>query len=174
MPGLINEDQSALILFTSWRQLNGVVRLLPDSLIQSLLVQGEDAKQALISRHRENVLKGKSSFLVGLASFAEGLDLPGNLCRHVIIAKIPFAVPDDPIDQTVAEFLESQGRNPFYEMSLPDAALKLVQGCGRLIRNEHDYGKITLLDSRIVTKSYGKLLLNTLPPYRRKIESVIT
>ena len=174
LPGLVHEDQSALILFTSWRQLNGVIRLLPDSLSQLLLVQGDDAKQVLISRHRENVLKGKSSFLVGLASFAEGLDLPGNLCRHVIIAKIPFAVPDDPIDQTVAEFLESQGRNPFYEMSLPDAALKLVQACGRLIRNEHDYGKITLLDSRIVTKSYGKLLLNTLPPYRRNIGSRIT
>ena len=67
-----------------------MIRLLPDSLSQLLLVQGDDAKQVLISRHRENVLKGKSSFLVGLASFAEGLDLPGNLCRHVIIAKFPL------------------------------------------------------------------------------------
>ena len=92
---------------------------------------------------------------------------PCNYC------KIPFAVPDDPMIRQWQNFW-SQGRNPFYEMSLPDAALKLVQACGRLIRNEHDYGKITLLDSRIVTKSYGKLLLNTLPPYRRNIGSRIT
>jgi len=108
--------------------------------------------------------------LVGLSSFAEGLDLPGDLCRHVVIAKIPFAVPDDPVDQAMAEWVEAQGRNAFYEISVPDAALKLVQACGRLIRHENDYGKITLLDTRIVNKSYGKILMDSLPPYRRLID----
>jgi len=170
LPDLISEDVSALILFSSWRQLNGVVKELPDSLAACLLVQGDDAKQALIANHRESVYRGKQSFLVGLSSFAEGLDLPGDLCRHVVIAKIPFAVPDDPVDQAMAEWVEAQGRNAFYEISVPDAALKLVQACGRLIRHENDYGKITLLDTRIVNKSYGKILMDSLPPYRRLID----
>ena len=146
-----------------------MIKELPDLLKSSMLVQGEDAKQALIANHRENVFKGQQSFLVGLSSFAEGLDLPGDLCRHVVIAKIPFSVPDDPVDQSMAEWIEAQGRNAFYEISVPDAALKLVQACGRLIRHESDYGKITLLDTRIVNKSYGKILMDSLPPYRKLI-----
>jgi len=169
LPDLISEDPSGLILFSSWKQLNGVIKELPDLLKSSMLVQGEDAKQALIANHRENVFKGQQSFLVGLSSFAEGLDLPGDLCRHVVIAKIPFSVPDDPVDQSMAEWIEAQGRNAFYEISVPDAALKLVQACGRLIRHESDYGKITLLDTRIVNKSYGKILMDSLPPYRKLI-----
>ena len=169
LPGLVNEDQSALILFTSWRQLNGVIRLLPDSLSQLLLVQGDDAKQVLISRHRENVLKGKSSFLVGLASFAEGVDLPGKYCENVLIAKIPFALPNDPIEMTLASWIEQHGQNPFMVLSVPEAAFKLVQASGRLIRNEYDKGRITLFDERIINKRYGKMILNSLPPYRKEI-----
>ena len=78
-------------------------------------------------------------------------------------------MPDDPVDQALAEWVESQGRNAFYEISVPDAALKLVQACGRLIRNEQDFGKITLLDNRVMTKSYGKILMNSLPPYQKVI-----
>ena len=78
---------------------------------------------------------------VGVASFAEGVDLPDDYCRHVIIVKLPFAVPDDPLDEAMAEWLESQGRKPFFEISLPDAAMRLVQACGRLIRHEGDHGR---------------------------------
>ena len=80
--------------------------------------------------------------------------------------KLPFAVPDDPIDQAMAEWAEHRGKNAFYEISVPDTALKLVQACGRLIRHEGDHGRITLLDKRVVTQRYGQMLLRSLPPYR--------
>ena len=159
-----------MVLFTSWRQLNAVTRALPDALSSELLIQGEGAKQVLLRTHKERIDAGDPSYLVGVASFSEGLDLPDDYCRHVIIVKLPFAVPDDPIDQAIAEWAEARGRNAFYEISVPDAALKLVQACGRLIRHEGDFGRITMLDNRIVTKRYGQALLESLPPYRLQLE----
>lgn len=169
LPELIAKERSALVLFTSWRQLNAVVKALPGTLTDQLLVQGEGSKQSLIKTHRERIDDGESSCLVGLASFSEGLDLPGDYCRHVILIKLPFSVPDDPIDQAIAEWAEARGRNAFYEISVPDAALKLIQACGRLIRHENDYGRITMLDKRIVTQRYGRTLLESLPPYRLEL-----
>jgi ATP-dependent DNA helicase DinG len=169
LPELIAKEKSALVLFTSWRQLNAVVKALPGKLTDQLLVQGEGSKQVLIQTHRERIDDGEPSCLVGLASFSEGLDLPGDYCRHVILIKLPFAVPDDPIDQAIAEWAEARGRNAFYEISVPDAALKLIQACGRLIRHENDYGRITMLDKRIVTQRYGRALLESLPPYRLEL-----
>ena len=160
------------MLFTSWRQLNAVVKALPEDLAEGLLVQGDGSKQALIAEHRRRIDEGEASHLVGVASFSEGLDLPGDYCRHVVIVKLPFAVPDDPIDQAIAEWAEAQGRNAFYEISVPDAALKLVQACGRLIRHERDYGTVTMLDKRIVTQRYGRALIESLPPFRLDIASV--
>ena len=165
LPELMGHAPSALVLFTSWRQLNAVVKGLPDDLNDRLLVQGESAKQVLLKEHRRRIDAGEASYLLGLASFSEGVDLPDDYCRHVIIIKIPFAVPDDPIDRAMAEWAESRGRNAFYEISVPDAALKLVQACGRLIRHEHDHGRITMLDNRIVKQRYGRALLESLPPY---------
>jgi ATP-dependent DNA helicase DinG len=169
MPDLLAQQISALVLFTSWRQLNAVVKALPKELDEKMFVQGEGAKQVLLSAHRKRIDAGESSYLFGLASFSEGLDLPDNYCRHVIIVKLPFAVPDDPVDQAMAEWAEARGRNAFYEISVPDAALKLVQACGRLIRHEDDHGTITMLDKRIVTKRYGKALLESLPPYKLQL-----
>ena len=85
----------------------------------------------------------------------------------MIIAKLPFSVPDDPIGQAFAEWLESEGRNPFVEVSVPEATLKLIQACGRLIRHEEDGGRITILDRRLLTRSYGHAIIESLPPYRR-------
>jgi ATP-dependent DNA helicase DinG len=169
LPGLLAEEKSALVLFTSWRQLNEVRRQLPIAFTERLKVQGEGSKQALLESHRAAVDRGEPSILFGLASFAEGVDLPDDYCRHVVIVKLPFAVPDDPLDQAMAEWAEAQGKNAFFEISVPDAALRLVQACGRLIRHEGDYGRITLLDRRIVTKRYGRALLDSLPPYRREL-----
>lgn len=169
LPELMSREISALVLFTSWRQLNAVVKALPDTLNDKLLVQGESAKQVLLREHRQRIDDGESSYLFGLASFSEGLDLPDAYCRHVIIVKVPFAVPDDPVDQAMAEWAEARGRNAFYEISVPDAALKLIQACGRLIRHENDYGRITMLDKRIVTQRYGQALLDSLPPFKREI-----
>jgi len=169
LPALFAKEKSALVLFTSWRALNAVAKALPTSLSDQLLVQGEAAKQVLIKDHKNRIDEGKPSYLMGLASFSEGLDLPDDYCRHVIIAKLPFAVPDDPVDQAIAEWAEARGRNAFYDISVPDAALKLIQACGRLIRHEHDYGRITMLDKRIVTQRYGKALLESLPPYKLEL-----
>ena len=169
LPELLTRERSALVLFTSWRQLNAVTKALPEDVVDGLLVQGDGSKQALILEHRRRIDEGECSHLVGLASFSEGLDLPGDYCRHVVIVKLPFAVPDDPVDQAIAEWAEAQGRNPFYEISVPDAALKLVQACGRLIRNERDYGTVTMLDKRIVTQRYGQALIDSLPPFRLDI-----
>ncbi len=169
LPELIGDDPGALVLFTSWRQMFAVLDRMDASLRPLLKVQGEGSKQALLEIHAEDVRDGRQSVLFGLASFAEGVDLPDDLCRHVIIVKLPFSVPDDPLDQAMAEWAEAQGRNPFYELSVPDAALKLVQACGRLIRHEGDWGRITLLDKRIVSKRYGRDLIASLPPYRLEL-----
>ena len=169
LPKLLADDVSGLVLFTSWRQMNEVCSQLPRDFYTSLKIQGKGSKQTLLAAHRACIEAGEKSYLVGLASFAEGVDLPDDLCRHVIIVKLPFSVPDDPIDQAMAEWAEAQGKNAFYEISVPDAALKLEQACGRLIRHEGDYGRITLLDRRIVTQRYGRALLDSLPPYRLEL-----
>ena len=104
--------------------------------------------------------------IMGLASFAEGIDLPGAYCDHVVIAKLPFSVPDNPREAAHAELLEQLGRNPFMEISVPDAALRLVQASGRLLRTEDDQGQITLLDRRVLTRKYGRAILDSLPGYQ--------
>lgn len=170
LPALLAKEPSALVLCTSWRQLRGLVEGLADApAAAAVQVQGERSKQAMLKTHHERVDAGKPSYLLGLASFAEGVDLPGDYCRHVVIVKLPFAVPDDPVDEAIAELAEAQGRNPFMEISVPDAAMKLVQACGRLIRNESDRGRITLLDKRVLTHRYGQALLDSLPPFRREL-----
>jgi ATP-dependent DNA helicase DinG len=170
LPDLLELERSALVLFASWRQMNEVVRRLPSRYTERMRLQGNGSKQALLTAHRVEIDGGRPSYVVGVASFSEGVDLPDDYCRHVVIVKLPFAVPDDPLDQAMAEWLEAQGRNAFFEISLPDAALRLTQACGRLIRHEGDHGRITLLDRRILTQRYGARLLAALPPYRRVFE----
>ena len=169
LPYLLALERSALVLFTSWRQFNAVVDSLPPDIREHCQVQDTASKQHLLNAHRQAIDASVQSYLFGLASFAEGVDLPGDYCRHVILAKLPFTAPDDPVDEALSEWLQSQGRNPFMERALPAASLRLVQACGRLIRHETDGGRITLLDRRIVTKRYGEALLDSLPPYRREI-----
>ncbi len=172
LPDLLQSDASALVLFTSWRQMRAVVAELSVTLLKALKVQGDASKQALLSEHRRDIEAGRSSYIFGLASFAEGVDLPDDYCRHVVVVKLPFAVPDDPLDQALAEWAEAHGKNPFYEIAVPDAALRLVQACGRLIRHEHDHGRITVLDKRLVTARYGRVLIDSLPPYRLNLEGI--
>ena len=104
-------------------------------------------------------------------SFAEGVDLKGDNLNHVMIAKLRFSVPTSPIEKTTQSYLESLNRNPFMEISLPDASLRLIQACGRLIRTETDTGKITIFDNRLRTKFYGKQLLDALPGYNIVVET---
>jgi ATP-dependent DNA helicase DinG len=158
-----------LVLFASHRQMEDVFYALDREQQKNILLQGDLSKQEMIAEHRKRIDAGQGSTLFGLASFAEGIDLPGAYCEHVIMAKLPFAAPDDPVEEAMAEWIEKNGGNAFMQIAVPDAAMKLVQACGRLLRNEKDSGRITLLDRRIVTKRYGKLLLDSLPPYTMEI-----
>ena len=169
LPEVLAREPSALVLFTSWRQLNDVKAALPARLDDALQVQGERSKRRLLERHRKRIDAGQPSYLLGLASFAEGVDLPDDYCRHVVIAKLPFVVPDDPVHEALTEWVQAQGRNAFLEITVPDAAVRLVQACGRLIRHEGDHGRITILDRCLVTKRYGRALIQSLPPYRLEL-----
>ena len=164
LPKLLHSDCGSLVLFSSRKQMEAVAEGLPHRWQKKLLVQGQHPKHVLLERHKQRVEKNEVSVLFGLASFAEGIDLPGNLCTHVVIAKIPFAVPDSPVDATYAEWLQTQGRNPFVEVSVPDAGMRLIQASGRLLRKEDDYGQVSILDRRLVEQRYGRLLLQSLPP----------
>ncbi|MCK5648021.1 MAG: ATP-dependent DNA helicase DinG [Gammaproteobacteria bacterium] len=166
---IIDPKKGTLVLFASKKQMSDVEYELlrsDDIWKKLLLTQGQRNKQVIINDHKKQIDKGNGSVILGLNSFAEGIDLPGEYCEHVIIAKLPFSVPNNPVDASLTEWIESQGRNAFMEIAVPDAAIKLVQACGRLIRKETDKGKITLLDKRVITKFYGKKILNALPPYR--------
>jgi len=163
-------DAGNLVLFTSRAKLDRVLQKLPIARVRKVRAQGSLGKSQLIAEHCADVDAGKGSTLFGLASFGEGLDLPGRLCETVVITQLPFAVPTDPVGATYAEWLESRGRNPFIEVSVPEATRLLTQYCGRLIRNETDHGRIVLLDRRVVTKRYGSGMLKALPPFRRVIE----
>lgn len=169
LPKLLNAKEATLVLFSSRRQMEAVAQGINPDLRQNVLVQGDYSHAEILRRHKEAIDNGGDSIIFGLASFAEGLDLPGDYCRHVIIAKLPFAVPDDPLQAAQAEWLEAQGYKPFQVMTLPDTSLRLIQACGRLLRTEQDRGRVTILDRRLITKFYGKQLLDALPPFRREI-----
>ena len=169
IPDLLDKEIGALVLFTSWRQMLRVFDDIDEAFRERILMQGELSKMEILGRHRSAVDRGEASCIFGLASFSEGVDLPGDYCRHVVIAKIPFSVPDDPVDATLSEWIEEKGGNSFYEVMLPNAALRVVQAAGRLLRTETDEGTVTLLDRRVVSKSYGKVILNSLPPFAREI-----
>ncbi len=170
LPELIDANEGVLVLFASRRQMQQVYDQMPENLCKQILMQGDYSHAEIIRRHKKQVDDGKGSIIFGLASFAEGVDLPGSYCQHVIIAKIPFAVPNDPIHEALSEWIESRGGKPFFEIALPDASLKLIQASGRLLRTESDSGKVTILDRRVVTKGYGRQLLDSLPPFRCEIE----
>lgn len=170
LPGILEGAQGSLVLFSSRRQMQDVFAGVDVEWRKRVLMQGGLSRQETLAKHKALIDKEQVSVLFGLASFAEGIDLPGAYCQHVVIAKIPFAVPDDPVEAALSEWIEARGGNPFMEIAVPDASLRLIQACGRLLRNEQDMGSITLLDRRLVTQRYGKAILNSLPPFRREIE----
>lgn len=169
LPAIVDHGEGSLVLFSSRRQMLEVYQGVTGEFGGRILMQGDYSKQEILRRHKQAIDDGLGSVIFGLASFAEGVDLPGDYCRHVVIAKIPFAVPDSPLEAALAEWVEAQGRNAFMEISVPDAALRLVQASGRLLRTEEDTGRITLLDRRIVTKRYGRAILDSLPPFQLRL-----
>ena len=161
------------ILFTSYDMLqkcyDKIVKA-PDRLPFHYLRQGEAAKQTLIEKFKQK----KDSVLFATSSFWEGIDIAGNALRCVILTKLPFRVPSEPLFQAMSEMYTKEGKDPFSEYSLPQACLKFKQGFGRLIRTKEDRGCVVCLDKRIMTKPYGKAFLKSLPNcpvvYKKRVE----
>ncbi len=158
-----------LALFTSRRHLDQAVDVLQDLdpalLRERVLVQGAQPRGLLVAEHARRVRAGRPSVLLGLASFGEGLDLPGDLCRHLWIAKLPFGSPDDPVGEARARWVEEGGGNAFSDLVVPATGVRLAQWTGRGIRSETDTARITIYDSRLVDQPWGRRLLAGLPPY---------
>lgn len=160
-------DGKAFVLFTSYSLLRKAADALEGFLFHKkirLLMQGGDmSRSMLLKEFKEDV----RSVLFGTDSFWTGVDVPGESLSNVIITKLPFAVPSHPLAQARSEKIKRMGGNAFFDYSLPEAVLKFRQGTGRLIRTGSDEGMIVILDSRIVTKRYGRTFINSLPPYPR-------
>jgi len=114
-------------------------------------------------------MRHPGAVLMGTHSFWQGIDLPGDLLKGVIIARLPFAVPDTPIMEAKVEKIKNEGKNPFVALQIPDAVLKMKQGSGRLIRRGTDKGIVAILDSRIKTKGYGATFDSSLPECSRAL-----
>ena len=153
----------AFVLCTSTRAMRALAARLRGRFYGPLMVQGERPKHLLLSRFRSS---GRA-VLVATMSFWEGVDVPGWALRLVILDKIPFAPPNDPVVAARCASIDRQGGNGFTQYSVPSAAMTLKQGFGRLIRTQKDAGVVAILDRRIVKRGYGRALLAGLPPARR-------
>jgi ATP-dependent DNA helicase DinG len=171
LPDILDLDEASLVLFSSHAQMNQVYEAMPDELQDIILVQGNHSKQKIIELHKRRVDRFQGSIIWGLASFAEGVDLPGDYCKHVVIAKLPFSVPDEPLEAAYAEWIKERGGNAFMEVTVPDASIRLIQACGRLLRTEKDTGRVSILDKRLISKRYGSAILNSLPPFKREFDT---
>ena len=166
LPGLLREHpHGQLVLFTSRRQMQACHAALPNDLLEQVLVQGVRSRTELLKEHSRRIKAGERSIIFGLQSFGEGIDLPGRLCEHVVIDKLPFTPPDSPVEEALAEWLSGQGRDPFTELSVPRAGMKLAQWAGRGVRTVTDRAVITVCDTRLVTMRYGPALLAGLPAF---------
>ena len=166
LPALLREHQHGqLVLFTSRRQMQACYAALPTDLVEQVLVQGVRSRTELLREHGRRVNAGACSIIFGLQSFGEGIDLPGQLCERVVIDKLPFTPPSSPVEEALAEWLTGQGRDPFNELSVPRAAMKLAQWAGRGVRTETDWAVITVCDIRLRTMRYGQAILAGLPPF---------
>lgn len=152
-----------LVLLTSHRFLREIHLPLSSRLAESdidLLAQGIDGgRQALLESFRQN----PKSILLGANSFWEGIDIPGDQLSCVILLKLPFGPPSQPLTAARSEYLQAQGKNPFYELLLPEAVIRFKQGVGRLIRSKTDRGMVIICDKRVIDKRYGRTFLNSLP-----------
>lgn len=155
----------ALVLFTSYNLMNRLHSVLKNSISNMGYVcmrQGEDSRHRLL----ENFKKDKTSVLFATDSFWQGIDVKGSALECVIVTKLPFRVPSEPIVQARAEFIEMKGGNSFYDYALPLAVIKFKQGFGRLIRSKSDRGAVLIFDKRVLAQSYGRAFINSLPKVR--------
>jgi predicted DnaQ family exonuclease/DinG family helicase len=161
------QPRGTLVLFTSYMMMNELydsLRLTYESRKISLLTQGiHGSRHSILSQFKEH----PQSVLFGTDSFWEGIDLPGKELEILLITKLPFDVPTEPIIQAKAEMIQKAGGNPFLEFTVPEAVIKFRQGFGRLIRSRSDYGAVIILDNRLVTKMYGRMFLDSIPAKSR-------
>ncbi|GLX80921.1 ATP-dependent DNA helicase [Thalassotalea eurytherma] len=154
---------ACFILFTSYRMMNMVAELLEEQISNELLVQGQMSKRKIL----EQFISSKDAVLLATASFWEGVDVRGDKLTCVIIDKLPFASPDDPLLQARSEDVKRQQGDPFAQIQMPQAVIALKQGVGRLIRDVHDKGVLVICDDRIVNRPYGEVFVKSLPNMRR-------
>jgi ATP-dependent DNA helicase DinG len=166
LPVLQASAGRAFVLFTSHRALRAATELLRDRLPWPLFVQGSAPRPRLLEDFRAS----GHGVLLGAASFWEGVDVVGEALSVVVIDKLPFAAPDDPVLMARLAALERAGANAFMAWQIPAAVIALKQGAGRLIRDVHDRGVLVLCDPRLTTKGYGRLFLASLPPMPRTHE----
>ena len=160
------------MLFTSYRALHEAARLIRShELDYPILVQGDAPRNELLRQFRSH----GNAILLGTGSFWEGVDVRGDALSCVIIDKLPFATPDDPVLQARAELMTKKGGNPFRDYQIPNAVIALKQGVGRLIRDQDDRGIMMLCDPRITSRSYGRIFLHNLPAMKlfRELDDVI-
>jgi ATP-dependent DNA helicase DinG len=153
----------AFVLFTSYAQMNEIYERLLGELEFPMLKQGDAPKSALLEQFRVT----PHAVLFGTSSFWQGVDVQGEQLSCVIIDRLPFAVPSDPVVAARVKAIDAGGGNAFFEYQVPSAVITLKQGFGRLIRSLHDRGLLALLDNRILKKQYGRVFIDSLPPYRR-------
>lgn len=157
---ILNKTQGrAFVLFTSYKNMRAIADALIPKLDFPCRVQGELPRQRLLDWFKE----APNSVIFATATFWEGIDIPGDDLTAVIIDKIPFASPGDPVNQAVVDLLKARGEDWFSGFALPQAVIKLKQGFGRLIRGKNDTGMVAILDPRLKTKGYGRIILNSLP-----------
>lgn len=156
----------ALVLCTSWRNVRAFSETLRERTDHSILTQGDDTTARLV----EAFVADETSCLVATRAFWQGLDVPGAACVLVVIDRLPFTRPDDPLEQARREAIERDGGDGFREVDLPAAALALAQGAGRLIRSHQDRGVVAVLDRRLATARYRTVLLEAMPPFRRVVD----
>ena len=152
----------AFVLFTSYAQMKMIYRALQTRLPYPMLIQGEKSKSGLLDEFRNT----PNAVLFATASFWQGVDVQGEQLSCVVIDKLPFSVPSDPIVAARIRHLNETGGNAFYEYQIPEAIILLKQGLGRLIRSRSDRGILALLDKRIMTKSYGRTFREACPGAR--------
>ncbi|MDD2723863.1 MAG: ATP-dependent DNA helicase [Methylovulum sp.] len=163
LPVLQASKGRAFFLFTSHRALQQAEKLLQNKLPYPLLVQGSRPKAQLLEQFK----KAGNAVLLGTSSFWEGVDVRGEALSCVIIDKLPFSSPGDPVLKARLDAMAKQGKNPFFEYQIPAAVIALRQGIGRLIRDENDRGVLMVCDPRLLKRSYGQMFLDSVPPMKR-------